>query len=168
MSQKFQIPAHPKAGMKQQWGHCPGSVLSLAIIEAAKSQSAPILVITKDTPTAIRLGYECRFYSNAGQEVEIHTFPDWETLAYDHFSPHQDIISQRLLTLFKLQNLDKGILIVPVSTLMQRITPVEYVNSQTFVLKKGDQLPIQSVRQQLEASGYRAVSEVREHGEYVA
>lgn len=168
MSHSFQIPSLPKTGLKQKWGHCPGSVLSLAIIETAKSHPAPVLVVTKDTPTAIRLGYECRFYSNAGQDVDILNFPDWETLAYDHFSPHQDIISQRLLTLFKLQDLKTGILIVPISTLMQRIAPLEYVNSHTFILKKGDQLPIQSVRQKLEAGGYRAVSEVREHGEYVA
>jgi transcription-repair coupling factor (superfamily II helicase) len=99
-------------------------------------------------------------------EISRHIFPDWETLPYDVFSPHEDIISERLKTLATLQNLKRGILIVPATTLLHRLAPTSYVHGHTFVVRKGSPLDIDKLRKQLEEAGYRNVSQVMAHGEY--
>ena len=88
------------------------------------------------------------------------------TLPYDTFSPHQEIISSRLSALFHLQNAKKGIFLLPISTLMQRLCPPQYLQHNVLLIKKGDRLVIDKIRLQLEAAGYRAVEQVLEHGEY--
>ena len=93
-------------------------------------------------------------------------FPDWETLPYDVFSPHQDIISERLATLGRLASLGRGVLIVPVTTLMVRIGPREYLDANSLALGEGDTLDLTDMRRRLELAGYRYVSQVMEHGEF--
>ena len=105
---------------------------------------------------------------NQQTQLPICLFPDWETLPYDTFSPHQDIISQRLATLYQLSRMDKGIVIVPVSTLMQRLAPKQYLEANSLIIKKGDKKDLHQLRQELEASGYRCVDQVMEHGEFSA
>ena len=90
-----------KAGMKSHWGKLYGSSLSLAISSLARTSGRFITLITSDMPSAQKLKYELSFFlSNSEQPVL--TLPDWETLPYDNFSPHQDIISERLNTLYHL------------------------------------------------------------------
>jgi len=115
---------------------------------------------------ANRLEHELKFYLSGKSEVNILSFPDWETLPYDLFSPHDDIISRRLETLSLLPDADQGILIMPVTTLMQRLSPEDYIRASTLLLKKGDKLVTDNMRRQLEQAGYRYVSQVVEHGEY--
>ena len=93
-------------------------------------------------------------------------FPDWETLPYDHFSPHQDIISERLSTLYQIPTLSSGVIITTVSTLMHQLPPRHYLDANTFMLKLGDSLNIDSLRIRLTQAGYRLVTQVREHGEF--
>jgi transcription-repair coupling factor (superfamily II helicase) len=137
----------------------------LVIAQAAKQAERLLLIITPDTPTANQLEHDIRFYGGAGDLPVLH-FPDWETLPYDAFSPHQDIISDRLSTLYQLSKLKKGILIVPAATLMHRLAPREFLDANVFLLDVGDHIDIDATRERLTQSGYRLVSQVMEHGEF--
>lgn len=138
----------------------PGSATALALAQVALS--APLLVITPNTASAQRLEQDLAFYSN----VPVLPFPDWETLPYDSFSPHQDIISSRLRTLRLLQDGVRGIVLVPINTLMQRLPPVSYIAGRVMTLKEGAKLKREAFRESLSRAGYRAVETVYEPGEY--
>ena len=135
---------------------------ALAISEIAEQNQNLTVVVTPDTRIAVRLS---RVLSELSSQ-NVCLFPDWETLPYDTFSPHQEIISSRLSVLFHLQNAKKGIFLLPISTLMQRLCPPQYLQHNVLLIKKGDRLVIDKMRLQLEAAGYRAVEQVLEHGEY--
>jgi excinuclease ABC subunit B len=98
--------------------------------------------------------------------LEVLHFPDWETLPYDNFSPHQDIISARMETLHRLPQCKRGVLILPITTLLHRLPPCEYIAANTLVLKAGQRFPLQEMRKALEAAGYQCVDTVYEHGEF--
>lgn len=135
---------------------------ALAISEIAEQNQNLTVVVTPDTRSAVRLS---RVLSELSSQ-DVCLFPDWETLPYDTFSPHQEIISSRLSALFHLQNAKKGIFLLPISTLMQRLCPPQYLQHNVLLIKKSDRLVIDKMRLQLEAAGYRAVEQVLEHGEY--
>jgi len=135
---------------------------ALAISEIAEQNQNLTVVVTPDTRSAVRLS---RVLSELSSQ-NVCLFPDWETLPYDTFSPHQEIISSRLSALFHLQNAKKGIFLLTISTLMQRLCPPQYLQHNVLLIKKGDRLVIDKMRLQLEAAGYRAVEQVLEHGEY--
>ncbi|MEW6983391.1 transcription-repair coupling factor [Colwelliaceae bacterium 6471] len=175
MSQNSSIfnPVLTKRGGKQadkkSWSNLYGSSASIAIYSGAKIADTPILLVTHDTPSALRLEQELLSLKHSDEDsLSIFLFPDWETLPYDTFSPHQDIISQRLATLYQLPRMSKGIVIVPITTLMQRLGPREYIESNSLMVKKGDRKDLHQIRQELEASGYRCVDQVMEHGEFSA
>ena len=152
---------------KKVWQNLPGSSATVAIFHGALTTQQPILLLTHDTPSALRLEQELASL-NKQEKLPICLFPDWETLPYDTFSPHQDIISQRLATLYQLSRMDKGIVIVPISTLIQRLAPKQYIEANSLIIKKGDKKDLHQLRQNLEASGYRSVDQVMEHGEFSA
>lgn len=97
---------------------------------------------------------------------EILLFPDWETLPYDQFSPHQDIISQRLYTLNRMGQATDAIVITSASTLMHKLCPPEYLNQYALMLKQGQKLDLEGFRTQLQQAGYYCVNKVLEHGEF--
>ncbi|MBS1219825.1 MAG: transcription-repair coupling factor, partial [Proteobacteria bacterium] len=169
MTPTSKSPLDPSLPTKAQaiitWGHLYGSAGGLTIATAALHHAAPVIVITEDTQAALRLDTELRFFS-AGSDLPILSFPDWETLPYDHFSPHQDIISQRLTALYHLPGLKRGVLIVPAATLMQRVAPRIFLEANSLLLKVGDAFDMEGMRKRLEAGGYRCVSQVIEHGEF--
>lgn len=142
------------------WTSPPGSATALALSRVATQ--APLLVITPNTASAQRLEQDLYFYS----DVPVLPFPDWETLPYDSFSPHQDIVSARLRTLRQLQDGVRGIVLVPINTLMQRLPPVEYIAGRVMTLKTGERLDREGFRESLSRAGYRAVETVYEPGEY--
>ncbi|MBE0400712.1 transcription-repair coupling factor [Halomonas sp. FME1] len=142
------------------WTSPPGSATALALSRVATH--APLLVITPNTASAQRLEQDLYFYS----DVPVLPFPDWETLPYDSFSPHQDIVSARLRTLRQLQDGVRGIVLVPINTLMQRLPPVEYIAGRVMTLKTGERLDRETFRESLSRAGYRAVETVYEPGEY--
>ena len=142
------------------WSSPPGSATALALSRVAKH--APLLVITPNTASAQRLEQDLNFYS----DVPVLPFPDWETLPYDSFSPHQDIVSARLRTLRQLQDGVRGIVLVPINTLMHRLPPVEYIAGRVMTLKTGERLNRETFRESLSRAGYRAVETVYEPGEY--
>ena len=135
---------------------------ALAISEIAEQNTGLTVVVTPDTRSALRLSRVLAELSR----LDVRLFPDWETLPYDTFSPHQEIISSRLSALFYLQQAKKGIFLLPIATLMQRLCPPQYLQHNVLLIKKGDRLVIDKMRLQLEMAGYRAVEQVLEHGEY--
>lgn len=156
----------PEKNSKTFWNRLYGSSLALSIVEAARTHiSGPVVIIVEDVTHADTLTREIEFYKNERQTI-FH-LPDWETLPYDIFSPHQDIIAERLTTLHALQTIRGGdILIIPLNTLAQRLSPRSYIQGNVLSLKVNQQLNIENFRRELEASGYINVSEVMEHGEF--
>lgn len=119
-------------------------------------------MIAPDMQNALRLNDEIRQFTDS----MVAGLADWETLPYDSFSPHQDIISSRLATLYQLPTMERGVLIIPVSTLMQRVCPHNFLHGHALVMKKGQRLSRDALRAQLDSAGYRHVDQVMEHGEY--
>ncbi|HEX4299413.1 MAG TPA: transcription-repair coupling factor [Gammaproteobacteria bacterium] len=149
----------------QHWGKLYGSATGLALAEAALRMEAPLLAITQSARDAERLTAELRFYLRS-HDLPVLSLPDWETLPYDLFSPHQDIISERLATLAALPGLKRGIVVVAAATLMQRLGPPAYVLGGTLNLKVGARLDPDSLRTQFSSAGYASVTQVMEHGEF--
>ncbi len=163
------LPWPPAPASRTAIGPTPGSAPARLIAELAE-RSHFQLVITPDTQSANNLVRELGFYQRdleaRDQGLDILLFPDWETLPYDNFSPHQDIVSERLHALYHLPNLQRGLLVVPVSTLMHRLPPREYVSGNSLVLSVGQELDAMDFRRNLERNGYRSVDTVYEHGEF--
>jgi transcription-repair coupling factor (superfamily II helicase) len=137
----------------------------LVIAAAQQAYHGLILLITPDSLTATQFGQELLFFSK-GDERRVLTFPDWETLPYDVFSPHEDIISQRLETLYRLPELNRGVLVVPINTLMQRLPPRTYLEQHSLMLDKGQTLDRELMQERLIEAGYSHVSQVMTHGEF--
>ena len=158
-------PTRLTAGQRRHWGALDGASRALAIAELARGDRF-VVVVTRDTPSANRLEQELRCFLGDDPRRPQRHFPDWETLPYDPFSPHQDIISARLESLYRLPEQRSGLLICPVATLMQRLPPTPFVQGHTLLLKQGDRLNHDTLRQRLTHSGYRYVAQVMEHGEF--
>ena len=152
---------------KSAWGQLYGSSLSLAFAEYCQQTPGIKLCITPDNWYAKQLIDELQFYfKDHPQPQEILVFPDWETLPYDQFSPHQDIISERLTTLSRLPQLKTAIVISSVSTLMHKLCPPDFVQQHSLLLQCQQNLNIETFRQQLIQAGYYSVNTVLEHGEF--
>ncbi len=156
-------PWPAKPGKRTAVGPLHGSAESRAIAELAASDRL-LVVITADTAGALTLERELPLF--LATDIELLSLPDWETLPYDTFSPHQDIISERLHTLHRLPGLRGGVLIVPIPTLMHRLPPTAYVAGASLVLERGQTLDIETFRQNLSNNGYSNVETVYEHGEF--
>ncbi len=159
-----ELLANTDPGRRTSVGPLAGSGPSSLLAQLARQPRVHI-AITSDSLSAYQMLRELRFYSR-GEDVEILAFPDWETLPYDNFSPHQDILSERLHTLYRLPHLEQGILVVPISTLMHRLPPVSYIAGNSLVLDIGQRLDVSRFRRHLEFNGYRSVETVFEHGEF--
>ncbi len=162
-SSPFDIHLQSKPGDRQHWSQLHGSAASLAVATAARRLQQPLLWITRDTASARQIEQELRFFAS---DIDVLHLPDWETLPYDTFSPHQDIISERLSTLHYLPQMKRGVLVVPIMTLLHRLPPPSYLHGNSLVLDKGQILDIEALRQRLSSAGYRAVTTVYEHGEF--
>jgi transcription-repair coupling factor (superfamily II helicase) len=169
--QQYQSPLTPelptRPGECRYWGRLYGSSKALALNAAAQQNNLPLIVITRDMAGCNRLLEELKFYrdDNIAEADSLFSFPDWETLPYDLYSPYQDIISDRLATLSRLSAFNKGILIVALSTLMHRLLPRDYLAAHSLELNTGQNLNVDKFRNQLHRNGYRFVSQVLEHGD---
>ncbi|MBV2131342.1 transcription-repair coupling factor [Pseudomonas sp. MAP12] len=159
----LRLPSLPAAAGKQHWGNLPGAAQSLAIAEAAGASRRFTLLLTEGSQSAERLQEELRFFA---PDLPVLHFPDWETLPYDVFSPHQDIISQRIAALYQLPELSRGVLVVPIATALHRLPPPTFLLGSSLVLDVGQRLNVEATRTRLEAAGYRCVDTVYEHGEF--
>ena len=170
-TQEIMIPSMPeqyryslpvKAGDQRQIGELTGAACATLVAEMAERHGGPVVLIAPDMQNALRLNDEIRQFTDS----MVAGLADWETLPYDSFSPHQDIISSRLATLYQLPTMERGVLIIPVSTLMQRVCPHNFLHGHALVMKKGQRLSRDALRAQLDSAGYRHVDQVMEHGEY--
>ncbi len=158
-------PSLPAPGASQlHWPALHGGARALALAEAVSADTRPWSCVVADARELERLAIELRFYG--GPELEILTLPDWEILPYDQFSPHPDIVSERLATLARLPELKRGILLLTTESLLSRLPPVDYVSARSFSLQRGATLSIEPFRHRLIAAGYASVSQVSGPGEF--
>jgi len=162
MSEQTRYTLPVKSGDLRQLGQLTGAAHAVECASITERHAGPVLMITPDTQTALRLLDEIRQFT----DLPVAYLADWETLPYDSFSPHQDIISARLSTLYQLPVMQHGMLIMPVNTLMQRVCPHSFLHGHALVMKQGQKLSRDRLRDQLEQAGYRHVDQVMEHGEY--
>ncbi len=152
-------------GFTKHLGKLYGSGFGLVISSAVRQLDSLCVVITDDSQNANRIVEELRFYLN-DQPHLVSLFPSWETLPYDHFSPYQDIVSERLQTLYQLPHSHRGVVVVPLDTFMHRLPPRDYINQHSLIINTHDQVDLEMMRLQLDQNGYHYVSQVMEHGEY--
>jgi transcription-repair coupling factor (superfamily II helicase) len=158
------FPAAPKPGQRVALPCFSASADALAIAQlAVQGQPGLFVVITASPLEAQRLAEECAWFAPA---LRIHLLPDWETLPYDSFSPHQDLISERLATLHAVSRNECDLLIAAASTAVTRLAPPSFLAAHTFFMKKGEKLDIDKLRQQLTVGGYQHVTQVVTAGEY--
>lgn len=157
--------ALPAPGQLLRYSGFTGSsdALLLAKLTLSLSHTRTIAIITANALDAQRLFEEIPFFL---PEARIYFFPDWETLPYDTFSPHYDLISERLATLYQVMNAAYDILIIPVTTGLYRICPKAFLAAHTFFIKQGSILDLALFRSQMTLAGYSHVNQVLSPGEY--
>ena len=146
------------------WGRTYGCSKGLALAKAVEQFNGLTLIITPDIQSAHNLESELKFFCN--QEIDIYLFPDTETLAYDVFSPHEDIISDRILALSALPKTQQSALIISAGTILSKLASKDFILGQSLNLKINDQLNLSEFKQKLSKSGYQYVSQVMAHGEF--
>ncbi|MFN2308842.1 MAG: transcription-repair coupling factor [Gammaproteobacteria bacterium] len=154
----------PEAPQALRWGGLYGDSLAL-ILATAGAAGRPLVIVTPDSQSAEQLQAALTWFAPADDQALL-GFPDWETLPYDAFSPHQDIVSQRIACLYRLPELRHGTLILPIATLMQRVAPRDYLALNGLLLDVGQRLDLEALRSRLDQAGYRYVSQVMERGEF--
>ncbi|MBU6417409.1 MAG: transcription-repair coupling factor, partial [Xanthomonadaceae bacterium] len=156
-------PLPTKAGQQRDWHEPAGSSLALLLCEAARAREGVLVAVTEDNRAARTLEDDLAFF--AGELPVLH-FPDWETLPYDLFAPHPQLVSQRIDTLYRLPATRKGVLVVSITTLMQRLSPRTHIAGSGLAVARGEKLDLATEQRRLEACGYRHVPQVGEHGEF--
>jgi transcription-repair coupling factor (superfamily II helicase) len=157
------LPLPPPAG-RLRWPALPGSSAALAVADAARRHAGVVLAVCSGEQQAYRLEEELRFFL-AGEHPVVH-LPDTEVLPYDHFSPHQEILSARLAALDRLPRLQRGVVVTTADALIWPLAPRAWLEGRRFDLKVGDKLPPHPFRERLAAAGYQSVSEVQMQGEF--
>jgi len=156
------LPAPPKVGQRVPLPELATSADALSLVQLAQPGKL-LAVVTASPLEAQRLTEEIAWFAPG---LRVHLLPDWETLPYDHFSPHQDLISERLATLFAVTQGQCDVLIVAASTALTRLAPPAFLAAHTFFMKKGDRLNLDRLRAQLTLAGYQHVTQVVAPGEY--
>ena len=160
----------PRPGQRYAMPALHGSADALVLAKAAqdlKSRQQMLVAIVANASDARRLLEEIPWFSDETEEpLRCHLLPDWETLPYDSFSPHQDLVSQRLATLYEVSNGRCDVLLVPASTALLRIAPPAFLAAHTFYFKQGETLDEEKLKSQLTIAGYNHVSQVMSPGEY--
>ena len=150
---------------QSDWASIGSTAQALTIAESAINFCGVSLVITATTAEASALHRAINFFLQ-GSKIETKVFPDWETLPYDLFSPHQDIISDRIQILSELPSLKQGILVLPLPSLLHQLPPTHFLASRLFDYQIDETLDRDKLHDQLTKAGYQRVDTVYEHGEY--
>lgn len=158
----------PRGSQSRAWWRAPASPTALAwsIASAARAHDGPLLVVARDNHEAHQLEADLHTLLGAAGDLPVVAFPDWETLPYDQFSPHPDIVSQRLSALHRLPTLTRGIVVVPVQTLMQRLSPLRHIAGGSFDYRMDQRLDFDAEKRRLEAASYRHVPQVLDPGDF--
>ncbi|ENY4774959.1 TPA: transcription-repair coupling factor [Neisseria gonorrhoeae] len=152
----------PKPREKSRWFNLSQGSLPLALARYLPHKRLKA-VLTQDAEQALRLQTAWRFFRPHDTAVFL---PDWETLPYERFSPHQDLVSERLSALWQIKSGAADVLFVPVATAMQKLPPVPFLAGRTFWLKTGQTLDIGRLKTDLVDAGYNHVSHVVAAGEF--
>ncbi len=155
-------PLTPTPGSRATFPPLHGSADALALAELARS-ARPLAIIAETAQDAERLREEIAFFDPT---LRVFLLPDWETLPYDSFSPHQDLISERLATLYQITHDAFDVTVVPITTALYRLPPASFLAAYTFFLKQGEKLDASSLRKQLTLAGYSHVTQVVSPGEF--
>ena len=159
-------PQPPKPGQRVALSPLTGSADALALAQIAlrgKPQGRMLAVVCADALAATRLAEEIAWFAPS---LSIGVFPDWETLPYDHFSPHHDLVSERLATLYRITRGECDVAIVAVQTALYRLGPKSFLAAHTFFLTQGERLDVDGLRAQLALAGYSHVTQVVSPGEF--
>ena len=159
------IPA-PRAGQRFTFSGLVGSADAALIAQSAllyRGYFSVMVIFCAQAQEAQRLLEEIPAFA---PQLKTCLLPDWEILPYDHFSPHQDLVSERLATLYELLNGSCDIVLVPVTTALQRLGPPQFLSGHTFFFRQGDKLNEVALKLQLQQAGYDPVSAVMRPGEY--
>jgi transcription-repair coupling factor (superfamily II helicase) len=162
MKSLLSLPALPKPGQRLDLPPLAASADALALAQLARPGSL-LAVVTASPLEAQRLAEEISWFA---PDLRVHLLPDWETLPYDNFSPHQDLISERLATLYAVSRNECEVLIAAASTAVTRLAPPSFLAGHTFFMQKGARLEIDKLRAQLTLAGYQHVTQVVAAGEY--
>jgi transcription-repair coupling factor (superfamily II helicase) len=160
------LPAAPPPGRKAIAQPFAGSADALALAQAvtdAAQRRQLLAVVCADALAAQRLAAEISWFAPA---LKVVSLPDWETLPYDHFSPHQDLVSERLATLYRMSRGDCDVVIVAATTALYRFAPPSYLAAFTFFIEQGETLDVDRLRSQLALAGYQHVTQVVSPGEF--
>ena len=160
------VPALPAPGRRVAMPPLAGSADALALAQladATATRQRMLVIVCADSLAAQRLVEEVAAFA---PQRRLAFFPDWETLPYDPISPHQDLVSERLATLYRLSRGECDVITVTASTALQRLPPLSYLAGRTFFLKQGTQLDVDAMRAQLAVAGYTHVTQVVSPGEF--
>ena len=164
MSNIFEIKL--KSGYQNYYHGVYASAYALNLAQIAQQNASLMVVLLPEASSLQPLKQELEFFLGEQTDIPVITLPDWETLPYDYFSPHQDIVSERLETLYRLPRLNRAILLLPVSSALQKLPSRQYIEHQCLKLENGQKLDIQQLKKMLDGNGYHNVSTVMQHGEY--
>lgn len=161
------LPAYPLPAQNetQAWPGLDYRGSAITCFDIARRWQGLTVCITSDSHSAAALDRELQFYCQDSSIPVLH-FPDWETLPYDVFSPHPEIISDRVKALYQMPDLSEGLIVMPIATLLQRLAPRQYIRGQGLVLKQGQTLNLDEWRLRLESRGYRCVPQVMDPGDF--
>ena len=163
----FKPPPSSSQPSRERWRGLHGSADALAIANFAAAHQSLTVVLTADSRDAANLQTALEFYNSDDRKMPINLFPGWECLPYDAFSPHPDIVSERIRILCQLPSMGQGILIASVENVMQKLPPVKYMTSNTLALDIGQIIEPEGFRQHLIENSYQLVDQVHSPGEYV-
>ena len=145
------------------WKDLSECAATLAAAQAALV--TPVLLVAPDSYAATAVLDELTAFLE-GTDATAMALPDWETLPYDVFAPHPEIVSQRIATLFGLPDMQRGAIVASAATLAQRLSPRAFVRGHGFMLATGDQLDLEHTRGKLVDRGYRSVPQVLDPGDF--
>ena len=146
---------------RRRYARLAGSADALALARLA-AREKPLVVVSATALDAQRLVEEIAWFA---PKLSVCLLPDWETLPYDQFSPHQDLVSERLATLYRIQRGDFDVAVVPAPTALVRLCPPAYIAAHTFLLNAGQRLDLDKLKTQLVTAGYEHVTQVVAPGE---
>jgi len=160
------VPELPADGRRAAVAPLAGSADALALAQLARAglpQARMLAVVCASAQAVARLSAEIAWLAPA---LRVATFPDWETLPWDHFSPHHDLVSERLATLYQVTRGECDVVLVAAQTALYRLPPPAFLAARTFFLTQGETLDVDALRAQLAVAGYSHVTQVVSPGEF--
>lgn len=165
MTLKLSLPSLKSGnGFINYWSPLPGASHTLVLSEIARQHKGPVLILCSQSSDVQQLQREFELFLSS--EMPVLTFPDWETLPYDYFSAHETIVSERLNALHQLPGMSNGVIITALSSAKMRLSDKSFIQGNVLHFHINQTMDLMAARNHFEASGYRHVEKVMEHGEF--